>query len=324
MDADPVWKGDGMALTVGVDVGGTKIAGGVVTDSGFVVERTRRPTPADDPVALRRGIADVVNDLRTRHEVSAVGISAAGFVRADRRRMWFAPNVAWGDGPLADLLEKQVGCPVVVENDANAAAWAEYRFGAGVGVPDQLMVTLGTGVGGGVIVGGSIYRGAHGVAAEIGHIGLVRDGIRCACGRSGCLEQYASGRALERDAQLAAEAGRAPSLLAAAGGDPTSVTGTMVTQLAQEGEEDAVELMTQLAHYLATGISSLVAVLDPALVLIGGGLSDAGDVLLEPTRTALADDLTGGDDRPGPDLRIAALGNDAGLIGVADLARDVQ
>src|SRR5690349_12078392 len=141
-----------MALTVGVDVGGTKIAGGVVTDSGFIVEQTRRPTPAKDPAALRSGIAEVVNDLRSRHEVAAVGISAAGFVRADRRRMWFAPNVAWGDEPLADLLEAEVGCPVVVENDANAAAWAEARFGAGAGVDDQLMVTLGTGVGGGVIV----------------------------------------------------------------------------------------------------------------------------------------------------------------------------
>ncbi len=312
-----------MALTVGVDVGGTKIAGGVVSDSGFVVEQTRRPTPAKDPAALRGVIAEVVNDLRSRHDVQAVGISAAGFVRADRRRMWFAPNVAWGDDPLADLLEKKVGCPVVVENDANAAAWAEARFGAGAGVPDQLMVTLGTGVGGGVIVDGSIYRGAHGVAAEIGHIGVVRDGIRCPCGRSGCLEQYASGNALQRDARLAAEAGRAPSLLDAAGGDASAVTGLMVTRLASEGVPDAVELVEQLARYLATGISSLVSVLDPALVLIGGGLSDAGDVLLEPTEEALAADLTGGDDRPGPDLRIAALGNDAGMIGVADLARDV-
>jgi len=311
-----------MALTVGVDVGGTKIAAGVVTDDGTVLEKVRHPSPADDADALRRGIAAAVNELRNRHEVDAVGVSAAGFVSADRRSILFAPNLVWGHDPLADLLEKEVGSTVVVENDANAAAWAEHRFGAGQGVPDQLMVTLGTGVGGGLILDGKIYRGAHGVAAEIGHIGILRDGIRCQCGRTGCLEQYASGRALQRDAQIAADAGRAPHLLAAADGDPQRVTGALVTQLAHEGKEDALALIGQLAEHLATGISSLVSVLDPALVVLGGGLSEAGDVLLEPTAIALNRDLTGGDDRPGPELRIAALGNDAGLIGAADLARE--
>ena len=310
-----------MALTVGVDVGGTKIAAGVVADDGSIVEQVRRPTPSSDAEALRRSIADAVNQLRARHDVAGVGLSAAGFVRADRRGLYFAPNLVWGDAPLAELLEKEVDCTVVVENDANAAAWAEYRFGAGAGVDHQLMITLGTGVGGGLILGGAIYRGANGVAAEIGHIGIVRDGIRCPCGRSGCLEQYASGRALERDARLAAQAGRAPRLLKAAGGDPAAITGMMVTELAGLGAEDAVELVGRLAGYLATGISSLVSVVDPALVILGGGLSDAGELLLRPTAAALAEDLTGGDDRPGPELRVASLGNDAGLIGAADLAR---
>jgi len=312
-----------MALALGVDVGGTKIAAGVVSEDGRIVEKVRHPSPADDAEALRTSIGAAVNELRGRHDLAAVGVSAAGFVSSDRRRVLFAPNLVWGHAPLADLLEDEIDAPVVIENDANAAAWAEYRFGAGVGVPDQLMITLGTGVGGGLILGGAIYRGAHGIAAEIGHIGVLRDGVRCQCGRTGCLEQYASGRALERDARLAADAGRAPRLLERAGGDPEAVTGLMVTELARAGAEDALELVEQFARHLATGISSLVSVLDPALVLLGGGLSEAGDVILRPTAAALSRDLTGGDDRPGPELRISALGNDAGIIGAADLARDV-
>ena len=310
-----------MALTVGVDVGGTKIAAGVVDQNGTILEDTRRPSPADDPKQLLDTIAQMVADLRTRHEVAGVGLGAAGFVSADRRSIPFSPHLQWGDQPVADLLEDAVGLPVAVENDANAAAWAEFTFGAGRGVPDQLMVALGTGVGGGMILGGELYRGGHGTAAEIGHLELVQNGRQCKCGRHGCFEEYASGSALQREARTAAGGGRAPNILAAAGGDPEAVTGQMVTELAQTGEPEALALFIQLGKALGSGIASLVAVLDPTLVVIGGGVSAAGSVLLEPTAAALAQEWTSRGDRPGPELRLAELGNDAALVGAADLVR---
>jgi glucokinase len=310
-----------MSLTVGVDVGGTKVAAGVVDESGSILEKNRTPSPTDDPRELLDTIARSVADLRTRHNVTAVGLGAAGFVSANRRSVYFAPHLKWGDEPVAVLLQKATGLPVVVENDGNAAAWAEFRFGAGKGVPDQLMVALGTGIGGGLILDGELYRGGHGVAGEIGHLGVVRDGLPCPCGRRGCFEQYASGSALQAQARAAAAEGAAPTLLAVAGGDPQSITGTMVTERAQAGDEDALALFESYADTLGVGIASLVAVLDPSLVLLGGGVSDAGDVLLKPTRTAVEREVTGGSHRPLPELELAALGNDAGLIGAADLAR---
>jgi glucokinase len=306
---------------VGVDVGGTKIAAGVVDEQGSIVEKTRLPSPKDDAAELRDAIAGLVEEFRSRHEIAAVGIGAAGFVRANRRGMLFAPHLTWGDEPLADLLQDALGLPVSMENDGNAAAWAEYVFGAGKGVPDQMTVALGTGVGGGLILGGELYRGGQGVAAEVGHIGLVRGGRPCKCGRRGCLEQYASGSALTADARRVAAEGRAPALLDKAGGDPDAITGQMVTELARAGEPAALALFDELGGALATGIATLVAVLDPDLVLIGGGVSQAGELLLRPTRAALSEEITGRGHRPEPELRIAALGNDAGLIGAADLAR---
>ena len=310
-----------MVLAVGVDVGGTKIAAGVVDEKGAVLEQTRQPSPSDDPVRLRESIATIVADLRTRHDVTTVGLGAAGFVAADRRSMLFAPPLQWGDASLADQLEAAIGLPVNVENDGNAAAWAEHRFGAGRGVDHQMTVALGTGVGGGLILDGELYRGGHGIAAEIGHLGLVRDGRPCKCGRRGCLEQYASGSSLQRDARAAAAEGRAPGLLEAAGGDVEQVTGRLVSQLAAAGDPGALALFDELAGALGTGLATLVAVLDPSLIVLGGGVSEAGDVVLRPTEVAMRRELTGGDVHPAPELRLAELGNSAGLIGAADLAR---
>ncbi len=313
-----------MSNAVGVDVGGTKIAAGVVDEHGAIVEKVRRPSPKNDPVALREVVQDLVTEIRSRHDVVAVGIGAAGFVSADRRRVLFAPHLQFGDEPIADLLQDALGLPVAIENDGNAAAWAEYSFGAGRGVPDQLMVAIGTGIGGGLILGGEIYRGGHGVAAEIGHLGIVPEGRPCQCGRRGCWEEYASGSSLTFHARTAAREGRAPHLLAAAGGDPASVTGSMVTELARAGEPESLALFAELANWLGLGLASLVAVLDPTLVVLGGGVSEAGDLLLEPVRAALAREVTGGSRRPLPEVTLAALGNDAGLIGAADLTRKIE
>ena len=187
-------------LTIGVDIGGTKVAAGVVDAEGAILETTRRDTPADDPVKTADVIADAVRELASTHDVTALGLGAAGFVNADRSTVMFAPNLAWRDEALRDAMEQRLELPTVVENDANAAAWAEARFGAGRGEDYVVVLTVGTGIGGGIVVEGQLLRGRFGVAAEIGHLNIVPDGRRCGCGLQGCWEQYASGRALVQEA----------------------------------------------------------------------------------------------------------------------------
>lgn len=311
------------ALACGVDVGGTKILGGVVDESGTIVEELRVTSPATDPDAIEAAIAEVVLELKSRHEISSVGVGAAGYIDRARSTVMFAPNIAWRDVNLKDGLEKQVELPVVIENDGNAAAWGEFAFGAGADVDDLLMVTVGTGVGGGIVLDGQLYRGAFGVGAEIGHMRIVPGGIVCGCGNLGCYEQYASGSALVRDVRAAASAGEpgARALLERAGGDPTAINGPMVTEAARAGDAFAIEALAVLGTWLGEGIASLTAVLDPAVVAIGGGVADADELLLGPARTAYRNQLTGRGHRPELDIRRAGLGNRAGLIGVADLAR---
>ncbi len=312
-----------MGLTVGVDVGGTKIAAGVVDDKGTIVATVRRESPATDTDAIEATIAELVLELKSEHDVEAVGVGAAGFIDARRSTVLFAPNLAWRDEPLKAELERRTGLPVVIENDANAAAWGEFAFGAGADVDDLLLVTVGTGVGGGIVLDGKPHRGAFGIAAEIGHLRVVPQGRLCGCGNHGCWEQYASGSALVRDAQERVAAGGADvaGLLERAGGDVTSVSGPIVSQAAQAGDPVAIELLAGLGQWLGEGIASLTAVLDPAVVVIGGGVSEVGDLLLDPIREHFRAQLTGRGHRPELDIRPAQLGNTAGLIGAADLAR---
>ncbi|MBB6626406.1 ROK family glucokinase [Nocardioides sp. KIGAM211] len=312
-----------MTLTCGVDVGGTKIAGGVIDEDGTILEEHRVESPATDAEAIEEAIAGLVKELSSRHEISAVGVGAAGYIDRSRAVVMFAPNIAWRNVDLKAELEARVDLPVVIENDANAAAWGEFRFGAGHDVDDLLLVTVGTGVGGGVVLDGSLYRGAFGVGAEIGHMRVVPDGILCGCGNHGCFEQYGSGSALVREARAAARGGSllARGLLDRAGGDPDKITGPLITEAARDGDPFAVEQLAALGRWLGEGIASLTAVLDPAVVVIGGGVSEADELLLAPTRAAFASQLTGRGHRPALEIRKARLGNRAGLIGAADLAR---
>jgi glucokinase len=310
-------------LTCGIDIGGTKIAGAVVDVDGRLLAEARVVSPANDPEAIETAVAGLVQQLASTHEVTAVGVGAAGYIDADRSTVLFAPNIAWRDEPLGPELARLTGLPVTIENDANAAAWGEFRYGAGKDVDDQLMVTVGTGVGGGVIAGGRLLRGGFGVAGEIGHLCVVPDGRLCGCGNHGCFEQYGSGSALERDTRAAAGGSSllAKDLLDRAGGDPQRITGPLITAAAQDGDRFAIEQLASLGQWLGHGIASLVAVLDPAVIVIGGGVSEAGDLLLDPIRDTFARELTGRGYRPQAEIRAAELGNEAGVIGAADLAR---
>jgi glucokinase len=312
-----------MALTVGIDVGGTKIAGGVVDERGTVLETARRESPATDTDAIGQSIEELVGELRSTHDITAVGVGAAGFVDSRRSTVMFAPNLAWRDEPLRSHLEKRIGLPVVIENDANAAAWGEFTFGAGEDVSDSLLVTVGTGVGGGIVLNGELHRGAFGVAAEIGHMRVGPGGRICGCGNRGCWEQYASGTALVRDTRDQAREGSliARTLVDRAGGDVDAITGPLITQAAHEGDAFAREQLASLGRWLGEGIASLAAVLDPAVVVIGGGVSEAGDLLLGSVREHFRANLTGRHYRPELEVRAAMLGNKAGVIGAADLAR---
>ena len=309
--------------TIGVDVGGTKVAAGLVDEHGTILRRTRRPTPSASPDDVEDVIAACVAELREGVEVEAVGIGAAGFVTADRATVLLAPNLSWRDEPLRDGVASRVGLPVVVENDANAAAWGEYRFGAGRGEEHLVLVTVGTGIGGGIVLDGALHRGRHGIGGEIGHMQMVRDGRRCGCGLRGCWEQYSSGRALLHEAREIAGAQRdhGRRLLELGGGTLEGIEAVEVTQAAREGDPAALECFEAVGGWLGQGMADLAAVLDPGVFLLGGGVSEAGDLLLVPAREAFRARLTGAGSRPEAQVRLAELGNDAGIVGAADLAR---
>ncbi len=312
-----------MALTIGVDIGGTKIAAGVVDEEGKILTRTRRRTPSRDLDAVENIVIDAISELAERHNVAAVGVGAAGFVDKARSKVLLAPNLGWTDANLRLKLEAATDLPCVIENDANAAAWGERRFGGGRGASDMVAVTVGTGIGGGLIMNGALYRGTNGLAAEIGHLCVEPDGRQCGCGQKGCWEQYASGNSLVRWARALASENRteAEILLDMGDGTPEGVQGAHVTAAARAGDPVALETFAITGTWLGRGMASLAAVLDPEVFVIGGGVSEAGDLLFVPTRQAFIDLLSGREHRPPVEVRLAELGNDAGIVGAADLAR---
>jgi glucokinase len=306
-------------LKVGIDIGGTKIAGGVVDDDGRIVEKLRVDTPADTS-QLADAVVDMARHLGAAHEVAAVGVAAAGFVDREGATIIHAPNIAWRNEPLKAILEARIEVPVTIENDANAAGWAEFRFGAGRGVDDMVMLTMGTGVGGAIIASGEMYRGGHGIAAELGHLRFIRDGLLCGCGQNGCLEQYASGRALQREANEIADGGGIGAGLAAVRAEKGVLSGPAISRLVLAGDPGAREALHRVATALGEACGGFQAVLDPELFVIGGGVAQLGEDLLGPVRIAYETALPGYGDRPIARFAIAVLGNDAGLIGAADLA----
>jgi len=308
--------------TIGIDIGGTKVAAGVVDDRGNILARARRRTPSRDPEHLVDVVTEIVRQLLSEHQIAAVGVGAAGFVDADRRMVLFAPNLAWRDTPLRDEIAARIELPVVVENDANAAAWGEYRYGAGEQHPHLVVLTIGTGIGAGLVLNGQLYRGAYGIAGEPGHVRVVPGGRQCGCGNLGCWEQYCSGTALVRAAQeIATERPDDAKRLLELADDVEAIDGPVVTRAAQEGDAAAIDCFTEIGRWLGQGIADLAAVLDPGRFVIGGGVSDAGELLLGPARETYAAALTGRGHRPMAEVVCARLGAEAGLIGAADLAR---
>lgn len=311
-----------MGLTIGVDIGGTKIAAGVVDEEGSILETVKVPTPPT-PEGVVDAIVEAVRQVSAGHPVEAVGIGAAGYVDDKRATVLFAPNIAWRHEALKDKVEQRVGLPVVVENDANAAAWGEYRFGAGQGHSDVICITLGTGLGGGIIIGNKLRRGRFGVAAEFGHVRVVPDGLLCGCGSQGCWEQYASGRALVRYARQRANATpeNAAILLALGDGTPAGIEGRHVSAAARQGDKVAIDSFRELARWVGAGLADLASLFDPSAFIVGGGVSDEGELVLDPIRKSFRRWLIGGEWRPHAQVLAAQLGGKAGLVGAADLAR---
>ena len=315
-------------LAIGIDIGGTKVAGGLVDVDGNITHRARRDTPhrSKSPSVVEDTIVDVVNELMQvvgSEPVAAVGIGAAGFVAADRATVVFAPHLSWRHEPLQATLQKRVAVPIFVDNDANAAVWAEWKYGAAQGETHVMMITLGTGIGGGILINGEVQRGRFGIAGEFGHMQVVPGGHRCECGNRGCWEQYASGNALVREARslVLANSPIASDLLDRVEGQASNLTGPLITEAAREGDPTSRELLAEVGNWLGVGIANLAAAFDPGTFVIGGGVSAAGDLLLASARETFKRRLTGRGYRPEARIVAARLGNEAGLIGAADLAR---
>lgn len=304
---------------VGIDIGGTKIAALRLTSDGSVDVSKVFPTPASDQEAalpaIDAAVATVIDD-----EVVAIGIGMAGLIDVRTGVLLMTPNLVWRNLPLAEHVRATFGVPVTVDNDATAAAWAESRLGASRGHDHSLFVGVGTGIGGGIVADGRIVRGAHGLAGEIGHVIVEPDGPQCGCGNRGCWEQVASGLAIARAGGRAVEDHPNSAIARLAGGDPARVTGALVTEAASTGDAVAVRIFAEVGRRLGEGVAGLVNILDPEIVVIGGGASEAGEILLAPLRIAFAASLEGVDVRPEVPIVPASLGNDAGAIGAALIA----
>jgi len=294
-----------MSLYIGVDAGGTKVLAGEVTPEGHVVRAAHRRTPERDlPVAdLEDAITEAMLEVAGGRPISGVGLALAGLVDAVGESVRFATHLPWREAPVRSSLAERWGCVVALDNDANCAALAERAFGAARGVGDVVMVTVGTGIGGALLSAGRLVRGRNGMAGEFGHMQVESEGLLCGCGLRGCWEQYASGDALVR----------------AAGS--TFVDGPAVTAAALDGDALAMAAFETVGDRLGVGLASLVAALDPELVVVGGGVSEAGDLLLDPARSAMARSLHGATHRFLPPVVAARCGPEAGVVGAALLAR---
>ena len=280
------------------------------------------PTPADDPDSLVDAVVELVRELSVGQRILGVGVAAAGFIDAEQANIIYAPNLSWRNEPFKAKLEAKIDVPVIIENDANAAGWAEFQFGAGRAYKHMIMLTIGTGVGGAVIVEGKMLRGGFGIGGELGHLRVVRDGRLCGCGQHGCLEQYGSGTALLRAArELASSSDPVGKRLRDLERDAGELTGKEVYQAILDRDPGALRVLRELGTWLGEAIASFTAILDPQIVVIGGGVSAAGDLLLDSIKDAYLSHLPAKGYRPELEIKAAEFVNDAGVVGAADLVR---
>lgn len=313
-------------LTIGVDLGGTKIAAGLCDEKGHILRARSVPTGAGRPRAqILADMAALCRALAAEHgvawqDIAAVGVASPGFINAGQGMVLLAGNLHWTDAPVVAELTPLLDKPVFLENDANIAALGEVAAGSMAGCSHGILLTLGTGVGGGVIIDGQIFSGAHGCGGELGHIIIAWRGEQCACGNQGCLEAYASASALIREGRRAAQANPGGGILSAAG-TLDAITAKTVIDCAKAGDADAVRIFDDFIDALAMGVVSLVNVFEPEAVAIGGGVSAAGDFLLDALRARLDERLVTPQGYR-PRVVLATLGNDAGIVGAAMLARN--
>jgi glucokinase len=307
---------------VGIDIGGTKIAGALVDESGQFIREARVPTPPTYGDDIVDAVVALVEELIEGVDAIGVGVAAAGFIDAERSTIVYSPNIGWRNEPLKAKLDAKLPIPVIIENDANAAGWAEFKFGAGRGTTNMAMLTIGTGGGGAIIADSNLLRGGFGIGGELGHIRVVPEGLLCGCGAHGCLEQYGSGTALLTAARKLADAATAEGqTLRRLRDEAGELTGHQVYEAILQGDAGALRLLSELGTWLGEAVASLTAVLDPEVLVIGGGVSAAGELLLDPIRKAYLANLPARGFRPELKIKAAEFDNDAGVMGAADLVR---
>jgi len=315
-------------LILGVDFGGTKIRCAVADSHGRIIARNYGATPArEGPEVVLQAVVDLARGVvkevgATFNQLKGIGVAAAGPLNSNTGVVFLSPNLyGWHNVPLRDLVERKLGIKTLVENDANAAALGELYFGAGRGVRNLIYITVSTGIGGGIIIDGKLYRGACGTAGEVGHMTIDLDGPRCNCGNTGCWETLASGTALARRAKQRIEQGAETSVLSLVGGDIDGITAKTIAAAAEQGDPFARELITENGYYLGVGFVNLVNLFNPELILVGGGLSNMGEALLKPA-IEVVKERAFREVYESVRFELAGNGDDAGLLGAIALVRE--
>ena len=311
----------GSDLTIGIDIGGTKISAGVVDSSGNLIDSSKCSTPAEGGKELISSVVNLVKELNKKHEIKGIGISIAALISSDYGTIVGAPNIAnLSKLNFANEIKEEFKLPIIIENDANSAMWAEFKFGNAKGLNPVMFFIIGTGVGGGLVIDGKLFKGANGIGAEFGHMCVVPNGLLCGCGAKGCIEQYASGGALIRYANeaLLANPDKSEEVLSFGEG---KLSGTALTKAAKAGNELALAAFSKQADWLGLACASYSLIIDPQAIIIGGGVVDAGELFLAPVRAAMRKYMPFAESHVPPKIIAAKFGNDAGLIGAADLVR---
>ncbi len=309
-----------MKKYVGIDIGGTAVKSAIVGEDGKIYARSSVPTLATRPYTeVAADIAKQILTLSDGVAVEGVGIGCPGAIDSERGFVNYSNNLYWKNVPLADELRKYVKAPIRISNDANVAALGEDRFGAGKEYTDTALITLGTGVGGGIVVGGKLFEGYRSMGAEIGHMVIRSGGVRCTCGRRGCFEAYASATALIRDTLFAMQTDRNSLMWEFVGGDLDKVDGRTSFECAKKGDVTAKEVVDNYIGYLAEGTLNILNVFRSQAIILGGGVCAQGEYLTAPLQKLVDENRYGGVESLRTDIRIASLGNDAGVIGAASL-----